>query len=128
MPRRSARFFKCKLKFNLQAVGFPTLNEAPAPRTRDLPDPIHERPSYMSLKRRARQLLQQAARLADASTLGDDDRAEMARLRGEAERVLQDLESQFERAETPNNLGPALEELGGCSEACSEQAAARLRC
>jgi hypothetical protein len=27
----------------------------------------------MSLKRRARQLLQQAARLADASTLGDDE-------------------------------------------------------
>ena len=33
-----------------------------------MPDPDCERPSYM--KRRARQLLFEAARLADASTLG----------------------------------------------------------
>ena len=34
-----------------------------------MPDPDCERPSYM--KRRARQLLFEAARLADASTLGE---------------------------------------------------------
>ena len=39
-----------------------------------MPDPDCERPSYM--KRRARQLLFEAARLADASTLGEGQRDE----------------------------------------------------
>ena len=42
------------------------------------------------MKRRARLLLHQAARLADASTLGADPRAEIARMCGEAERLLQE--------------------------------------
>ena len=47
-----------------------------------MPDPVCERPSYM--KRRARQLLFEAARLADTSTLGEDQRAEIERMRSEA--------------------------------------------
>lgn len=47
-----------------------------------MPDPDCERPSYM--KRRARQLLFEAARLADASTLGEGQRAEIKRMRSEA--------------------------------------------
>ena len=45
------------------------------------------------MKQRARLLLRQAARLArlaDASTLGDGQRAEIARLRDEADRLLQE--------------------------------------
>ena len=42
------------------------------------------------MKRRARQLLRQAARLAAASTLGADQRAEIESLRGEAHRLLQE--------------------------------------
>ena len=72
----------------MQAVGLPSLDEAPGPRLRDLPDPVRERPSYM--KRRARQLLYQAARLADASTLDADQRAEIARMQGEADRLLEE--------------------------------------
>ena len=64
------------------------LDEGPGPRTRDLPDPIHERPSTM--KRHARKLLHEAARLADASTLGDGDIARIERLRGEANRLRQE--------------------------------------
>ena len=47
-----------------------------------MPDPDCERPSYM--KKRARQLLFEAARLADTSTLGEDQRAEIERMRSEA--------------------------------------------
>ena len=72
----------------MQAVGLPSLDEAPGPRLRDLPDPVRERPSFM--KRRARLLRQQAACLADASTLGADPRAEIARMCGEADRLLQE--------------------------------------
>ena len=53
-----------------------------------MPDPEWQRPSF--LKRQARLLLRQAACLADASTLGADERAEIARLRGEADRLLQE--------------------------------------
>ena len=42
------------------------------------------------MKQRARQLLRHAARLADASTLGDGERAEIERLRGDADRLLQE--------------------------------------
>ncbi len=44
------------------------------------------------MKKRARRLLHKAARLAyaDASTLGDSQRAEIARMRGEAHRLLQE--------------------------------------
>ena len=52
-----------------------------------MPDPDCERPSYM--KRRARQLLFEAARLADASTLGEDQRAEIERMRSEAKMLHQ---------------------------------------
>ena len=72
----------------MQAVGLPSLDEAPGPRPRDLPDPVQERPSFM--KQRARLLLRRAARLADASTLGDGERTEIARMRGEAHRLLQE--------------------------------------
>ena len=51
------------------ADGYRKPTSPTARRQRDLPDPVRERPSFM--KRRARQLLHQAARLADASTLGD---------------------------------------------------------
>ena len=53
-----------------------------------MPDPDCERPSYM--KRRARQLLFKAARLADASTLGEGQRAEIKRMRSEAKMLLQE--------------------------------------
>ena len=59
---------KLSLKHNLQAVGLPSLDEAPGPRPRDMPDPDCERPSYM--KRRARQLLFKAA---DAAPNGDQE-------------------------------------------------------
>ena len=52
-----------------------------------MPDPDCERPSYM--KKRARQLLFEAARLADASTLGEGQRAEIKRMRSEAKRLQQ---------------------------------------
>ena len=42
------------------------------------------------MKQRARRLLRQAARLADASTLGDGQRAEIARMRDEAHGLLQE--------------------------------------
>ena len=42
------------------------------------------------MKQRARRLLRQAARLADASTIGDGERAEIERLRGDADRLLQE--------------------------------------
>ena len=72
----------------MQAVGLPPLDEAPGPRLRDLPDPVRERPSFM--KRRARRLLHKAARLADASTLGDELRAAIPRMRGAADWLLQE--------------------------------------
>ena len=79
----------CKISFehDPQAINRPLLDEVPGPRPRDLPDPIHERPSTM--KRHARKLLHEAARLADASTLGDGDIARIERLRGDAHRLLQ---------------------------------------
>ena len=52
-----------------------------------MPDPDCERPSYM--KKRARQLLFKAARLADASTLGESQRAEIQRMRREAKMLQQ---------------------------------------
>ena len=42
------------------------------------------------MKKRARKLLRQAAHLADASTIGDGERAEIERLRGNANRLLQE--------------------------------------
>ena len=59
-----------------------SLDEAPGTRLRDLPAPVHERPSFM--KKRARRLLRQAARLADASVLGERKLAEIAGNRDEA--------------------------------------------
>ena len=47
--------------------------------------------------------MRQAACLADASTLGADERAEIARLRGEADRLLQERaqkQADLERAAT----------------------------
>jgi len=57
----------------LQAVRVPSLDASLDPRPRDMPEPVHERPNYM--KRRARRLVHEAARLAEklqaeASTLG----------------------------------------------------------
>ena len=72
----------------MQAVGLPSLDEAPGPRLRDMPDLVRDRPSYM--KSRARLLLRQAAHLADASTLGEGQRAEITRMRSEATRLLQE--------------------------------------
>ena len=66
-----------------------------------MPEPVHERPSYK--KKRARQLLHEAARLADASTLDDGQRAEIACMRDEAEGLLQERKQQLmnlERAAT----------------------------
>ena len=53
-----------------------------------MPDPVCERPSYM--KMRARQLLFKAARIADTSTLGEGQRAEIKRMRSEAKMLLQE--------------------------------------
>ena len=75
-----------------QAVGLPFLDEAPGPRARDMPDPVAERPS--ALKRRARQLLHEAARLAYASTLGGAQREEKERLLEEAQRLLHEREQK----------------------------------
>ena len=61
---------------------------APGPRQTDLPDPVNERPSFM--RQRARWLLRQAARLAEASTLADGQLAEIKRLRDEAHGLLQE--------------------------------------
>ena len=58
-----------------------------------MPEPVHERPSYK--KKRARQLLHEAARLADASTLSDAQREEMQRMHDEAERLLQERNKQL---------------------------------
>ena len=59
------------------------------------------------MKWRARQLLRQAARIAAASTLGADQRAEIERLRGQADWVLpertqtlKDLERAVSRPDT----------------------------
>ena len=64
-----------------------------------MPDPTSERPSAM--KRRARRLLRKAS--ADASTLGDAQREEKARLLREAERLLDErkrLQRDLARAVT----------------------------
>ena len=61
---------------------------APGPRQRDLPDPVNERPSFM--RQRARWLLRQSARLAEASTLADGQLAEIERLRDEAHGLLRE--------------------------------------
>ena len=51
------------------------------------------------MKQRARRLLRQAARLADASTLGDGQRAEIARMRDEAHWLLQErMQKQMDLA------------------------------
>ena len=79
----------------------PLLDEAPGPRPRDLPDPVDERPSTM--KRRARRLLHQAAKMAYASTLGDRQRAERERMLKEVQRLLDEREQKqkdFARAVT----------------------------
>ena len=57
-----------------------------------MPDPVAERPS--ALKRRARQLLHEAARLAYASTLGGAEREEKERLLEEAQRLLHEREQK----------------------------------
>ena len=64
--------FKCDVSFPAGNRP-PVARRGPCPRLRDLPDTVHDRPSFK--KRRARLLLHQAVRLADASTLGDDERA-----------------------------------------------------
>ena len=73
---------------SLQAIARPLLDEAKGPRPRDMPEPLEERPSYM--KRRARQLIMQAARIAEvgASMLDDNKRREIENLRAEAEGLL----------------------------------------
>ena len=58
-----------------------------------MPEPVRERPSFK--KSRARQLLHQAARLADASTLSETQREEMQRMRDEAEQLLQERNAQL---------------------------------
>ena len=78
----------------LQAVGLPRLDEAAAPRLRDLPSPRAERPS--SYKRRARRLYREAAALSRVprrrgSFLASLDAAEVERLRSEAFECLQKM-------------------------------------
>ena len=58
-----------------------------------MPEPARERPSFK--KSRARQLLHQAARLADASTLSEGQRERIQRMRDEAERLLQERNKQL---------------------------------
>jgi len=81
---------KTSLERDLQAANLQPLDPCfAAPRLRDLPDPVSERPSFM--KKRARQLLRKAAFLAVASTRGGDKRDEIARLRAEADRLVQQM-------------------------------------
>ena len=83
---------KMSLERDPQAVGLPLLDEAPEPRTRGMPDPVAERPS--ALKRRARQLLHEAARLAYASTRGGAQREERLSLLEQAQRLLHEREQK----------------------------------
>jgi hypothetical protein len=87
----------------LWAVRLPKLDDGAGERTRDMPEPVAERPRY--LKKRAKQMLRMAARLYNASrhSRGEGVREEIERLRRKANLMFEQMQAKqedFERAAT----------------------------
>ena len=83
------------------AVRLPKLDDGAGELTRDMPEPVAERPRYM--KRRAKQMLRTAARLSNASPLGEGVREEIERLCSDANLMFEQMRAKqedFERAAT----------------------------
>jgi hypothetical protein len=83
------------------AVRLPKLDDGAGELTRDMPEPVAERPRYM--KRRARQMLRTAARLSNASPLGEGVCEEVRRLCSGAKLLIKQMQAKqndLERAAT----------------------------